>query len=80
MTASPDLIGGPDLGLARDRARALARVSLLPGSHAKTFVRGISTALERGADISEAQAKYLEALAWRFRRQMPRRLVPESNR
>lgn len=61
-----------------EMAKALGRVTMIPGVPAKAFVRNMADIAEHRPEhpISEAQAIYLRALAWRFRRQMPSRLVP----
>lgn len=59
-------------------ATALGRVTYLPGSSYKRFARNMASIAEHRPDIeiSEAQARYMTSLAWRFRRQMPADLVP----
>lgn len=66
----------------REVARALGRCSFLPGSWEKRFAqdmadRADAAAAERTA-ISGRQALCLERLAWKFRNQMPRHLVPDA--
>lgn len=58
--------------LAQDRLAALKLISWLPGTPAKRFVMDTP----QGAALTERQMQYLEILAWRYRRQIPLRLVP----
>lgn len=60
------------------RAQALERCTFLPASTDKRFVRDMA-ARSRTAHppaLTDRQAAYLTRLAWRYRRQMPRGLVP----
>jgi ABC-type phosphonate transport system ATPase subunit len=61
-----------------DRMRhALGRCTFLPGSAHKRFARQVSAMpLEK---ITEAQRRHVIRLAWRYRRQMPRDLVPSKD-
>ena len=61
-------------------AKALASCSYLPGSSQKRFARDIGFLAEHSPEkeISERQRYYMEIMAWRMRRQMPRSLVPDS--
>ena len=57
-------------------SETLACCSMLPGSGQKRFVHSV-----RGLDparLTERQRAYLDLLAWTFRRQLPRDLVPAS--
>lgn len=54
--------------------RALADCVFPPATNAKRFVRNVNVIpIEK---VTEAQRDYLTQLAWKFRRQMPRDLVP----
>lgn len=60
------------------RAQSLERCSFPVGSTDKRFVRDMA-ARSRTANpptLTDRQAAYLTRLAWRYRRQMPRDLVP----
>ena len=61
-----------------DRMRtALSQCSFLPGSAPKRFARQVSQMpLE---NISEGQRRHVIRLAYRYRRQMPRDLVPSKD-
>lgn len=54
---------------------ALNRCTLLPGSSDKRFIRDMAR-VPSGYQLSDKQENYLGALAWRYRRQMPSKLVP----
>jgi hypothetical protein len=56
---------------------ALTSVSFFPGTSATRFARDMASAARNARDIgiSEAQARYLRQLAWKFRRQMPANLA-----
>lgn len=56
------------------RLSALKCCSFVPGTNPKRFVR--DTALD--AELSERQRGYIDILAWKFRRQLPTNLVPET--
>lgn len=64
--------------LEAERIRALSRCTMLPGSYEKRFVRDLSVRDPVTTSLTEKQAALVESLAWRFRRQMPARLVPEE--
>lgn len=68
----------PATQLDVDRLRALASVSMIPGIGSKRFVREMQR-VEVDAPLSDKQRQYITSLAWRYRRQMPRSLVPETN-
>lgn len=61
-------------------ATELAQCSMLTGSSMKRFCRDMAFKAKNdpGAEISLRQRHYLEVLAWRFRRQLARRLVPDN--
>ena len=61
-------------------AQALGRCSMLPGTSDKRFVKDMERRAYglKPAELTERQAANLERLAWRFRRQMPSSLVPET--
>jgi hypothetical protein len=58
-------------------AQALARCSFAPGTSAKRFVRQMEAraANSPAPPLSDRQRAYLWAVAWSWRRQLPRRLV-----
>lgn len=61
-----------------DRMRqALAACTFVPGSPPKRFARQV--AAMRLEDISGAQRRHVVRLCWRYRRQMPRDLVPSKD-
>jgi len=53
---------------------ALAGCSFCPGTSQKRFVRQMA-ARDRAKPLTERQRAYLWAVAWSWRRQLPRRLV-----
>lgn len=59
--------------------RSLASCSMLPGTSHKRFVRNLAFVAEHepAREISLRQRHYLELMAWRYRRQLPRHLVPD---
>jgi len=59
-------------------AQALERCSMLPCTAEKRFARDMAFRSRHPAPspLTARQAKYLEQLAWKFRRQMPPSLVP----
>lgn len=58
-------------------AQALDRVSSSTGSFfVESMMRRIRDRPD--SDLSERQRQYLRVLAWRYRKQMPRRLVPSA--
>ncbi len=61
-------------------ATALGRVTYLPGIPAKRFARNMAAIAEHrpDLDLSEKQNAYMQRLAWRYRRQIPADLVPET--
>jgi hypothetical protein len=68
----------PMPGSPLDRMRlALCRCTFLPGSAHKRFARDIAhMQLDK---ITEAQWRHVIRLAWRYRRQMPRDLIPSKD-
>lgn len=60
--------------------RALASCSMMPGTSHKRFVRNLAFVAEHepAREISLRQRHYLELMAWRYRKQLPRSLVPDS--
>lgn len=64
----------------REVARALSECSFLPGTWEKKFASDMGERADKapGKPISGRQALCLERLAWKFRRQMPRHLVPAA--
>lgn len=56
--------------------QALARCTFLPGSAHKRFVRDV--AASDPTKLTWRQWAYVRRLAWRYRRQMPARLVPRD--
>lgn len=59
---------------------AITRCRLLPGSPDKRFARQIHDQLAGSArPLTDRQAQHVLRLAWRYRRQMPSHLVPETN-
>lgn len=64
-----------------DRIRALARVSMLPGSPDKRFVRAMGRRLDIAPEkvLTTAQDAYLERLTYRYRRQIGRKeIIPQN--
>ncbi len=61
-------------------AKALGACSFLPGSSQKRFARDLAFVAEHSPDreLTDRQRHYLQLMAWRYRRQIPKRLVPES--
>jgi hypothetical protein len=59
---------------------ALASCSMLPGTSHKRFVRDLAFVAGHSPEkeISLRQRHYLELLAWKYRRQISRSLVPDS--
>jgi len=53
---------------------ALAGCSFVPGSSPKRFVRQLA-GRDRAKSLSDRQRAYLWAIAWSWRRQLPRDLV-----
>jgi hypothetical protein len=64
--------------LEAKRALALARCTLPPASMTKRFARDLKYQIERDYHIAEKQAAFLAVCCYRFRRQMPAELVPET--
>lgn len=64
----------------RALCRALGGVTFCPGIGSKRFAREMAALAEAepGRELTGRQAQYLEVLAWRYRRQMPAKLVPRS--
>jgi hypothetical protein len=62
------------LDLLQRRVKALGRVSFPPGIASKRFVREMQSV--PAEQVSPAQAAWIERLAWRYRRQLPKELVP----
>jgi hypothetical protein len=60
-------------------AKALGSCSYPPGTSQKRFARDILFLAENDPDkeLSDRQRHYMQLMAWRYRRQMPSRLVPE---
>lgn len=63
-----------DLNLARERLAALKKASFPAGTNYKRFV--MDTPLE--AELSERQVAYIAILAWKFRRQLPNKIIPHG--
>ena len=61
-------------------AKALGGCSFCPATSQKRFARDIAflAVNDPAREISDRQRYYLEIMAWRFRRQLPARLVPEN--
>ena len=57
-------------------AQALAACTYLPGTPQKRFARDLAAG-DPNRELTERQRHYMEILAWRMRRQMPKHLVPE---
>jgi hypothetical protein len=66
-----------DLATLDRMRRALGECTFLPGSSHKRFARQV--AAMRLEAISEKQWRHVIRLAWRYRRQMPRELVPSKD-
>lgn len=68
----------PDLGSHLDRMRlALGECTFLPGSAHKRFARTVAfIPLDK---ITPKMWRHVIRLAWRYRRQMPRDLVPSKD-
>ena len=62
--------------IAADRAWALAGLSYLPGTWDKRFTRDVAAIVAAGRELTEKQAASVERLAWKYRRQLPARLIP----
>jgi hypothetical protein len=60
-----------------DRAMALAKCRLPAGTMTKRFARDLKYQIEKDCIITEKQASFLASCCYRFRRQMPPKLVPE---
>lgn len=79
---SPDQPTHPRAGqagegdIAADRARWLATLNYLPGSWDKRFARDVAAYVAAGRPLSEKQVANVERLAWKYRRQLPARLIP----
>lgn len=60
-------------------ALALGSCSFPPGSSQKRFARDLAYRATNAptVDITLRQRHYLELLAWKYRRQLPKRLVPD---
>ncbi len=67
--------------IQKRRVVALKRVSMLPGTAAKRFVRCMAHMLSQEPEkpLTEKQNFYLTGLCWTFRRQLPISLVPPSD-
>lgn len=63
-----------DVKLARERLAHLKHASFQAGSYHKSFVR--DTSLD--GELSERQVGYIAILAWKYRRQIPAKLVPHG--
>ena len=59
-------------------ATALARCSFCPGHPHKRFAKDMARLAVNspGKVLSEKQRDYMNALVWKYRRQMPKSLVP----
>ncbi len=68
----------PATDVEKERVAALVKCSLPPVSMTKRFARDVAFQVANTGEISEKQAAYLAVSAYRFRRQMPAHLVPES--
>jgi len=87
MQLEPIALPVVNLGMTPDEIRiveALAGCSFVPGSSQRQFVRHIA-GRDRSKPLSEPQRKYLWALAWSWRRQLPQgaggpRVDPERRR
>lgn len=75
MTQS-DTIGEGWQDIAAERAKALARLSYFPGTWDKRFTRDVAAIVTAGRELTEKQAENVERLAWKYRRQLPPRLIP----
>ena len=72
--STPDAAGWEKLDRMR---RALGRCTFLPGHAHKRFAREIN--YPPVETLTERQRRHLIRLAWRYRRQMPRDLVPSKD-
>jgi hypothetical protein len=72
----PDTIGEGWQDIAAKRAKALASLSYLPGTWDKRFTRDVAAIVAAGRELTEKQAQNVERLAWKYRRQLPARLIP----
>jgi hypothetical protein len=63
----------------RELSAALASCTFLPGSSDKRFCRDMAATARAtpDAELTPRQRHYLEILAWKFRRQLPSRFVPD---
>lgn len=65
--------------IEHDRALALVKCTLPPASMTKRFAQTVRAQMMAVPPvITEKQAAYLAVCCYRFRRQMPQELVPES--
>jgi hypothetical protein len=64
--------------MAMERAKALARCTMLPGTWDKRFVRSVAAIAASGVSMTDKQVEQVDRLAWKYRRQLPVRLVPEK--
>lgn len=63
------------------RARALAQCTFLPGHDHKRFACNMAAMADNLPNfrLTPKQAEHLSRLAWRYRRQMPKPLVPAQD-
>ncbi|MDP3327166.1 hypothetical protein [Parvibaculum sp.] len=61
-----------------ERAVALAKCTMSPGTKSKSFAGAMADMANRNPDkeLTPLQARFLVDLSWKFRRQMPAHLVP----
>ena len=61
-------------------ALALGSVGHFPGTLKKRFCKDMAWTAENdsGRELTERQRYYLECLAWHYRRQLPRHLIPHK--
>ncbi len=71
-----DLVDQAELAVLREQIQALSGCSMIPGSWDKRFVTDM---LERSpAALTENQRNQVRRLAYKYRRQMPQKLLPKS--
>jgi hypothetical protein len=63
-----------------ERAVALAKCTMSPGTKSKSFAHAMSAmaTANPSKELTPLQARFLLDLSWKFRRQMPAHLVPEE--
>jgi len=68
----------PATDIEQKRAEQLWRCTLPPASMTKRFANQVRDQVRHRKEITEKQAAFLAVCCYRFRRQLPKELVPES--